>query len=213
MKNDRLDRVEAAILHYPDPVVTAPELATHDDLEDLERRQVLDELRLLERAGDVESKKVGANAVAWWHVDRVTPAPPRDPADHPDQCELEETVDVGGRRDRVDGAGHLEESDDELSAALEGWRPGRNREERRERREIGRAALEWLRSESGARTRSDFVNALFESTSLDGQQEKTWWVRVVRPALDHASESGFVNGSTRTYEWIGSEERGVNSSN
>jgi hypothetical protein len=49
-------------------------------------------LRVLARTGEVGRNKVGARAVAWWHTDRILPAPPKDPADHPDQRGLEDAA-------------------------------------------------------------------------------------------------------------------------
>jgi len=240
MPTERLDRIERAILHHPDPVVSAPELASVDELEDLARRQVLDELRLLERAGDVGSKKVGGNAVAWYHRERVNPAPPRDPADHPDQRGLAETaaqrahnaregdVERSGLHeecndDPVDGADRdrdldrdqergelVDEIDADLERALGSWDPGRTRQERRERRRIGVAVLRWLRDRNDGKppevTRADAVAELFDELALEGQSEDTWWRKCARPALNHAAESGLVDASGRTYEWIGETE-------
>lgn len=89
--DDRLDAVEKAIRHHEQPVVSASEVAEALD-EDVPRRDVLEDLRVLERTGEVGRNKVGARAVAWWHTDRVLPAPPKDPADHPDQAGLEDAA-------------------------------------------------------------------------------------------------------------------------
>ena len=97
MSGERLTVVEKALLHMTTPVASASDVADavqerSDALEDAgdPRREVLDDLRLLERSGDVHSRKVGARARAWWHEERVVPAPPEDPADHPDQADLED---------------------------------------------------------------------------------------------------------------------------
>lgn len=66
-----LETVEEIIRTATPPIVTASEVA--EEL-DCSSRHALDLLRLLERANAVQSKTVGAHAVAWWHVDRVTPA-------------------------------------------------------------------------------------------------------------------------------------------
>ena len=63
-----LQEIEDKMLRHKDPVVTVPELA---ELIGKSDTAVRDNLKLLERAGAVHSKQVGARAVAWWHDDRV----------------------------------------------------------------------------------------------------------------------------------------------
>ncbi|WPH65794.1 hypothetical protein HJIV1_gp3 [Haloterrigena jeotgali icosahedral virus 1] len=218
--SNRLDRVEKAVRRHPDPVVSTTEVV--DALEDdVTRRTVLDDLRLLERADALESKDIGSRAVAWWHVDRVVAPPPPDPADHPDQRGLgeqgleddvdqEASVDDDRRDDHV-AAGHAVDDDQEarvdagrhdgLEDALADWRPGKPRD-REERREIGFEALEWLQQQSGPRTRAEFVSALYEQTHLDGQGEDSWWQRVVRPALNRAVDQGVIEKPSHIkYQW------------
>ncbi len=209
MATDRLDAIEAEVKHHEDPVVSTREIVDAID-DDVSRRTVLDDLRLLERADAVESKQTGAHAVAWWHVDRVTPAPPRSPADHPDQADLE---DVAGDEDRDVQEGEPDEVDrvdgEELNRlgemfadALDGWRPGRDLSEQAERREIGRKALDWLRDQEEDVRRQDVVAALYEATSVDGQGEDAWWRRTVRPAFKNALEQGYVENPGRRWRWV-----------
>ena len=204
-----LEDVEAAMLRHEDPVVTAGELA-----EELpcSSRHVLDFLRLLERAGDVESKQTGARAVAWWHVERVLPArvPPEEhPAqssldassglvdfserlEHPGEIDFEERL---AQRENVDDdAGHQEESDDddlvdELTDVE--FPSSRTREECIE---VVRAARDYLRDVPSASMR-DFVNDVlpehpigYEVVTLDeGERYRgAWWRKVVRPGLEAA---------------------------
>jgi hypothetical protein len=61
--DDVLDALEEQLEATDRPIATAPEVAQHVDQT---RRKTLDDLRLLERAGDVESHSVGANATVWW---------------------------------------------------------------------------------------------------------------------------------------------------
>lgn len=217
MQPDRLERVEREILHHSDPVVTAPELA--DELEDMNRRDVLDDLRLLERSGSVESKPTGANAVAWWHTERVKPAPPRSPADHPDQLGFTDAAERLRDQDADDrdvDAEHLDADRDarpqleslepDLEDALAGWSPGRDSQQRRERRAAGVEVLRWLRDQPPVEHyRSDVVDALADQLALEGQSADTWWRKVARPALQHAAEAGLVDDSGRSYRWTGSE--------
>lgn len=207
MKDSRLDKVEKELLHHPDPVVKTTELA--EELEGVGRRDVLDDLRLLEREGTAVSKSIGASAVAWWHVDRVVPAPPRDPADHPDQRGLAETTRAHNARvSESTGSGSTFPNDGlsdgvngDIEAALEGWDPGRSSQERRERRRVGAEVLRWLRDVGQPVSRSDVVTALYDTHSFDGQSEDAWWRKVARPALKCAAENGYVDDSGRKYGW------------
>ena len=193
-----LDDVESAMLRHDDPVVTAGDLA--DDLP-CSSRHVLDLLRLLERAGDVESKQTGARAVAWYHVDRVRP--PIYPVDeHPDQAALdeaagptraeeisheveqrdeavtaparargEEVVDV----DQEASAGDQEDVDEreQLRDALSG------RGDTLERRvDAVLRAREWLR-ENGPATKREVVSQLFDPETATYAVEDSWWERLV----------------------------------
>lgn len=58
------------------PVANAPELAERLDQS---RRKTLDDLRLLERNGDVESFEAGANALVWWPTDILGAVPSAAP--------------------------------------------------------------------------------------------------------------------------------------
>lgn len=61
------DDVLEALQNYPDPVATATELA---ELLPIQRRAVLQKLKVLEARGGVEGKKVGGRAAVWWAVDK-----------------------------------------------------------------------------------------------------------------------------------------------
>jgi hypothetical protein len=72
--DDVLEELRAQVDPETAPVATAPEIAT--DLP-VGRRAVLDKLRLLEAAGEVGSKSVGAHATVWW------PLPSKEPSTEP----------------------------------------------------------------------------------------------------------------------------------
>jgi len=207
-----LEDVETAMLRNAEPVVTAGELA-----EELpcSSRHVLDLLRLLERAGAVESKQTGARAVAWWHVERVHP-PQVPPEEHPAQASLDDStglVDFSeqlehpgeidfeerlAQREQPDVDDHQEESDDvesddDLADALEDvdFPSSRTRDECIE---VVHAAREYLRDVSSASMR-DFVNDVlpehpigYEVVTVDeGERYRgAWWRKVVRPGLEAA---------------------------
>lgn len=183
MGAERLEKVESEVKHHPDPVVTATEIA--ERVEGASRRDVLDDLRVLERSGDLERKKVGARAVAWWHVDRVTPAPPRDPADHPDQRGLEETATGPGRRpDRDAGDGDQEASADEIIDGLDLSGSGDRLEARRD---AVRACYEFLR-ENGKARKSEFVEALYDEHTAGFGSPGGWWNEIGNNGLKTVAE-------------------------
>lgn len=95
-------------------------------------------------------------------------------------------------------------SADPIGDALAGWDPGQGGDDTRRRREIGEAVLRWLRDDGGKAAKSDFINALYEETHLDGQKPGSWWETTARDALQHARDRGFVSDASRKYWWEGS---------
>lgn len=197
----KLKTIEDAMREHADPVVSVPELAEDLDVSDTHLRK---QLRLLEREDVVGSKDVGARATAWWHEDRVT-RPHVAPAGHPDQRDLE---DVPASDDAVsDDSGP--ETGGAIAEILEGWHPGRSRDERRPRRAAGRAALETLRGD-GEMTRADFEDALLPEYDVEDQNRDTWWKKSVRAALTRARDVDVVehiHGPPHRYEWTGDDGR------
>ena len=196
MANDRLEKVEKAVKHHPDPVVSASEVTEALEI-DVTRRTVLDDLRLLERADAVESKEIGARAVAWVHVDRVNPAPPRDPADHPDQRDLEDAAEpvdaiaVDAEQERGDADGGLEDDRIDADDVIDGLDlPGSGTKLER-RRDAVRACVDFVR-DHGAATKSDFIDAHY----ADGDGEHVagfgssggWWNAIGKQGLQEVAE-------------------------
>ncbi|UVW56710.1 hypothetical protein [Haloferax volcanii pleomorphic virus 1] len=182
-----LDAIEDAMLRHRDPVVTTGDLA--DEL-GCSSRHVLNQLRILERTDDVGSKQVGARAVAWWHVDRVTP-PTMRPDEHPDQTALDDASETSDDRDGFEDL-------------LADWTPGRTDAKRQEQRDAGRAALRVLRDD-GRMTRSDFEDELLPAFAVEDQSKETWWRKSVRPALRLAVDDGRAvhhHGPPHEYEWV-----------
>lgn len=217
---DSLDVVEDVIRSAESPVVTAPEVAeavvetgsVYDDVAD-PRREAYADLELLERAGAVDSKQTGAHARAWWHTDRVRPAPddhtdaepvatdaPTPSIETPDEpAELEDLdatdMSTDARNSNGTGASDLE-------AALDGWRPGRSRAERLERVDVGVQLLEWLREQERAVRREDVLAETYDGLAIEGQSEDAYWRRTARPALKHAADEKLVSIDGRDYRWI-----------
>lgn len=128
---------------------------------------------------------------------------------------MHDVEQIDDLRDRVDEleerVGQLEADRSEsttadenaIEAALDGWRPGRNLDERQPRRESGRAVLQWLREQPGPVTASDVKHALFEDHGVEQQTEQTWWEQTARAALQHAAGRGYVEVDGIQYQWIG----------
>lgn len=96
------------------------------------------------------------------------------------------------------------ETFDTIEDVLADWRPGRTYEERKPRKEAGSAALRWLRDHDGHASGGDFQAALLPEHDVEGQSEKTWWRKTVRPALQHAEEQGVVEyrPGHHDYRWV-----------
>lgn len=101
----------------------------------------------------------------------------------------------------------VDATDDPLAAALESWSPGRDRDERAERRALGRDVLEWLRERDGHVSRSDITDALYPNLAVDPDEQSadTWWRKIARPALQAARDAGLVEyrEGYHDYRWIG----------
>lgn len=195
----KLETIEDAMREHDDPVVSVPQLA---ELLDASDTHIREQLRLLEREDVVGSKDVGARATAWWHEDRVT-RPHVAPAEHPDQRDLED-VPVSDDGQSAERAPQTDATIDEI---LDGWHPGRSREERGPRRAAGRAALEILR-DGDQMTRQDFLDELLPEYAVDTQNEETFWKNSVRAALNRGRDADVVehiHGPPHRYEWIGED--------
>lgn len=203
MGEETVDQVERYVLRSEPLATTAAEISRELDLA---KPDVLTALRTLEHMGRVESKETGAHSIAWWHTDRVKPVPPEHPAEHPDQAGFTEMIEERApeyTRDRVDRDLELvDDVDDDLESALASWNPGRNVQERRERKRAGIEVLRWLRDD-GEVSRRDVVDELYSELAIGDQSEDTFWRRVAKPALSNAADSGFVDASGRTYKWVG----------
>lgn len=76
--DDVLDGLETELEASGCPVATAPRVADHVDQS---RRKTLDDLRLLERNGDIKSYQFGKRMVVWWPADNGVDAGAVDSSD------------------------------------------------------------------------------------------------------------------------------------
>lgn len=170
---------------------------------DCSRRTALNRLDELAEADRVASKKVGGRARVWW-----VPLAGEDGnigATEPTADDRPGRADDGEREPGAEAAA------DSISAALEGWRPGRSREEREPRRAAGRAAVEYLRTQTVA-TAADFQEEVEPKYSVEGQNPETWWKNTARPAIKKARAAGlaeFVDGA-KEWRWNGEFVDGEN---
>lgn len=64
-----------------------------------------------------------------------------------------------------------------------------------------RRAVEWLRESNTAHSRSGFIDALADGSSLDSG---IWWTRAVRPGLDRFAGAGIIaKTADGRYRWVG----------
>lgn len=211
-----LDEVEEAILEHSDPVVKANELS---DRLGCSSRHVLDLLRLLERAGAVESKEIGARAVAWWHVDRVSegtanesqPTNERAVSEQPTNHEgtANERTDEGITRERPTNDDRQESSEGipnesgkierAVDRAAEHW----SGERIEQRKQAARAALDTLR-EHGAMSKSEILEEVEPRYSVDGQSPRTWWrANLSECEPSPLKELATYSNATKKWEWVG----------
>lgn len=181
---DAGDVVEA-LLGHPSPVVTAPDLAA--DL-GCSGRHVLNLLRGLEATGVVESRDVGARAVAWWHRDRVLPPPAE--REEPAERDVDESPDPDPRpadlegddlaADGARGAGEPVVDDvhpgvrEAVDRAAEWWGDDDRLDDRREAATV---VLEAVRESDAGLSKRDILAQFAEEYDVAGQSERTWWRR------------------------------------
>lgn len=176
---------------HPDPVVTVPELA---DLLDASDTHVRDNLKLLERAGAVESKDVGSRATAWWHESRVE-ARHVAPDEHPDQSALDETPAA----DDDQGDVWTVES---AAAAVDVPGSGEKQEDRREAID---SLLRHLR-DAGETRAGDLRDLTYEHHATHYESAESWWTNCGKEALGELRDLGaveLVDRSRGKWAWAG----------
>jgi len=191
-----LEAIEEAMIEHPDPVVSVPELADRLDASDTHIR---DQLRLLKRAGAVESKDVGARATAWWHSERVTP-PHVPPEDHPDQRPLDDVAAADGRESDETTAGTWQAVDlPDL--------PGQG--DLLERREAALRRILRTIYEADDDGVNDFYAETFERFNVGYDDAHSWRSNAAGPALSDLSDRGVVECVDRSrglWAWAGGSD-------
>ena len=95
----------------------------------------------------------------------------------------------------------------QLDGALDGWEYGRGSAEIENNREIGRAALKWLRDDAAdSARREDVPLERFEELDKQDRDVDSIFRSVIRGAWNHAAERGYVEKPDRfSYRWTGGE--------
>jgi hypothetical protein len=150
-------------------------------------------LKLLEREGAVQSKDVGARAVAWWHTDRVTERHV-PPAEHPEQA------DLSGIKETDDQP--TEHTVESAVALLD--LPGQG-ERQEQRQEAMRGLLMHLR-DGGEATAGELRETSYEHHETGYQSPRSWWKNCASDALSELREAGaveLVDPHDGVWRWAG----------
>jgi hypothetical protein len=86
------------------------------------------------------------------------------------------------------------EPEDDLASILDGWRPGRSREEREARLASAEAVLEYVREE-GLVTRADLLEDVYPEHGVESQSDETWWRTTARGQIDEGTGRGDTESS------------------
>lgn len=198
-ESDRMDRIDGdmleivrALLDSGEPAWTTPEIAELVDREE-QRRDVMRDLERLVWAGILETKNPGGRSRLWWLEGTRQPRGEEAPAP---LVEVVAELEVGD--DRGDDAG------DRYLEALEGWEPGRSDDEGANKREAAAAVLEWLDERGEPASKSDVLDARGDGLVPDPDVTGiTFWTDWIRPALNHAAETGAVEKPGKwSYAWV-----------
>ena len=86
-------------------------------------------------------------------------------------------------------------------AVLERWQPGRDQQEREAIRAHGIEAAEWLRDQDVAKSKSQFIDALYHE-EIDAKAD-SWWRKRARAGLQQLRDEGMVEKDGRKWRWVG----------
>lgn len=130
-----------------------------------------------------------------------------------EETESEHRSEVSDESNAPQGSPDEERATHGVREVLEasGWRPGQNREGRKERLHAAVKALKFLR-DRGEAEKADFLEVLHPEHAPEGQNEDTYWAKVVRGskeqgtgALGVARNAGLVereHGPPHIYRWV-----------
>jgi hypothetical protein len=215
------ETVAHALRSHPDAVTSVRDVADvlQEDVSDTHVRQ---RLRELEASGDVASKKVGARAVAWWHVDRVRP-PVSSSSDDRGQSDPEDVDESrssttsraqpeDGSKQGLSGKQSLSTPDlEDVVDRLE-LPSGKNPDECVDALS---AAYERLQAE-GSMTKADVVadvmpehpigydvDAMREKLDAGDRYRGAWWRKIVKPGLDEIPDVEKPTGGHSQWRYTG----------
>lgn len=181
--SELVEEVEQTLLEHDPVVTTGAELSRELDES---KAKIFDALQVLEYTGAAEYTSTGANSVAWWHTDRITPPPGQHPAEQELDGLLEEIDD-----DQDDPVGEVDQ--DPLDGIEEHVRhalPTRGKSAEDVDAMLGavRAAIEYIQEyrEAGEQ---DLERALYDEHSGPYGTEMSWYKRMLKPGLKAAIEA------------------------
>lgn len=160
-------------------------------------------LEELYERGDVDRRKA-ARRVIYWRAEEAPPAAPGDEpaastdADAEAETPTTESAELtSGVTDRT-----APPATDDLLAR---WDPGRDREEREDRRVIGRQVLEWFRETEGYVSAADVKAVHYPELTYGDESADTWWRKLGRPPLKAAVDAGLAEyrEGYHDYWWLG----------
>jgi hypothetical protein len=177
-----VEKVEETLLQADPLVTTGAELSRELDKK---KSRIFDALRVLEYNGDAANTSTGANAVAWWHTDRVVP--PGGPG------AAREGLFEDMSRPSVDDADPVA-SDDLLEDVEEHVRHalptrGKSPDDVDAMLDAVRAALKYILEYEEA-GQQDLERALYDDHSGPYGSTNSWYKRMLKPGLRAAIESG-----------------------
>lgn len=183
---DPLELVSKALREHPDGITNTVEIADRlSEVYGVDRtsRQVLSDLRVLERAGEVHSKKLGANAVGWIHDARLVPPTSSDEHDtpsEPDRSQRDQPQSSEPENENADLVLDAESVVNSLDI------PGSG-ERQEERRQAILACIELIR-ETGSGRKSEFVEHIRPEYPGGYQTDDGWWNTVGKEGLHPAAQ-------------------------
>jgi len=206
---DPIDAVNHALRHHPDGITNSVELQSILESEygiTRSARQILTDLRVLERTGEAYSKTLGANAVGWIHTDRLrspdqlntthSTTPTREiahetPRRTPDSATP--TPTPSSSESESEPASDPEAEGGPLAAYEADVRdvvttldlPGTG-DRLRERQAAVAACIRFIR-ENGEGRKSTFIQRIYPDYKAGYSSERGWWETVGKQGLHEAA--------------------------
>jgi len=194
-----LEDVLETFEHVRGPVILSGDVADRLGCSRETARRKLEEL--YER-GDVDRRKA-ARRVIYWRAEETAPASPDDEPAAGTDADAEAETPTTESAEPTDGV--TDRTAPRADDLLAEWDPGRDREEREDRRAIGRQVLEWFRETEGYVSAADVKATLYPDLAYADESADTWWRKLGRPPLKAAVDAGLAEyrEGYHDYRWLG----------